>query len=94
MVLLTPAVAVFFVAGIERRYFYLTLALAAVLAVGFIWQKPARIIRVTSYFGLTEQKIQSDPRLHWLAKRLEETALPATPNISSARPSWRSGAAA
>ena len=75
MVLLTPAVAVFFVAGIERRYFYLTLALAAVLTVGFIWQKPARIIRVTSFFGLTEQKIQSDARLHWLAKRLEETSV-------------------
>jgi cell division protein FtsW len=75
MVLLTPAVAVFFVAGIERRYFYLTLALAAVLTVGFIWQKPARIIRVTSFFGLTEQKIQSDTRLHWLAKRLEETSV-------------------
>lgn len=75
MVLLTPAVAVFFVAGIERRYFYLTLALAAVLTVGFIWQKPSRIIRVTSFFGLTEQKIQSDQRLHWLAKRLEETSV-------------------
>ena len=75
MVLLTPAVAVFFVAGIERRYFYLTLALAAVLTVGFIWQKPARIIRVTSFFGLTEQKIQGDTRLHWLAKRLEETSV-------------------
>ena len=75
MVLLTPAAAVFFVAGIERRYFYLTLALAAVLTVGFIWQKPARIIRVTSFFGLTEQKIQSDTRLHWLAKRLEETSV-------------------
>jgi len=75
MVLLTPAVAVFFVAGIERRYFYLTLALAAVLTVGFIWQKPARIIRVTSFFGLTEQKIQSDTRLQWLAKRLEETSV-------------------
>ncbi len=75
LVLLTPAVAVFFVAGIERRYFYLTLALAAVLAVGFIWQKPARIIRITSYFGLTEQKIQSDTRLHWLARRLEETSV-------------------
>jgi cell division protein FtsW len=75
MVLLTPAVAVFFVAGIERRYFYLTLALAAGLTVGFIWQKPARIIRVTSFFGLTEQKIQSDTRLHWLAKRLEETSV-------------------
>ena len=75
MVLLTPAVAVFFVAGIERRYFYLTLVLAAVLTVGFIWQKPARIIRVTSFFGLTEQKIQNDPRWHWLAKRLEETSV-------------------
>jgi len=75
MVLLAPAVAVFFVAGIERRYFYLTLVLAAVLTVGFIWQKPARIIRITSFFGLTEQKIQTDPRLHWLAKRLEETSV-------------------
>ena len=75
LVLLTPAVAVFFVAGIERRYFYLTLALAAILTVGFIWQKPARIIRITSFAGLTEQKIQNDPRLHWLAKRLEETSV-------------------
>ncbi|MGD0581039.1 MAG: FtsW/RodA/SpoVE family cell cycle protein [Bryobacteraceae bacterium] len=75
MVLLTPAVAVFFVAGIERRYFYLTLVLAAVLTVGFIWQKPSRIIRVTSFFGLTEQRIQNDPRLHWLATRLEETSV-------------------
>lgn len=69
-VLLAPAVVVFYVAGIERRYFYLSLGLAGLVGLGFLFQKPYRVMRVTSYLGLTEAKIQNDPKLQWLAVRL------------------------
>lgn len=72
-VLLAPAAAVFYVAGIERRYFYLTLVLAGFLAVGFIIQKPYRLLRVTSFLGITEQKLNNDPRWAWLAARVATT---------------------
>ncbi len=65
-VLLAPAMAVFYVAGVHKRYFMLTLALVAVLGVGFIVQKPYRLIRVLSYVGLTEEKIHTTPQLQWL----------------------------
>lgn len=72
-IILAPAVIIFYVAGIERRYFYLTLVLVALLGVGFIIQKPYRLIRVTSFFGLTEEVINTNPRYHWLAVRLAST---------------------
>ncbi|MBI4889494.1 MAG: cell division protein FtsW [Acidobacteria bacterium] len=65
-VLLAPAMAVFYVAGVHKRYFMLTLTLVAVLGVGFIVQKPYRLIRVLSYVGLTEEKIHTTPQLQWL----------------------------
>jgi cell division protein FtsW len=72
-VILAPAVIIFYVAGIERRYFYFSLVLVALLAVGFIFQKPYRLIRVTSFFGLTEQVINSDPKYRWLSVHLAST---------------------
>lgn len=72
-VLLAPAVVVFYVAGIERRYFYLSLALAAFLGIGFLLQKPYRLMRVTSFAGLTEQKLQNDPKWRWLAVYMATT---------------------
>jgi cell division protein FtsW len=72
-VILAPAVVVFYVAGIEKRYFYLSIVLAISLTCGAIYQKPYRILRVTSFFGLTEDRIQQIPQLHWLAVRIAET---------------------
>lgn len=72
-ILLVPAAAVFYVAGIERRYFYLTLILGVVLLIGAIWQKPYRILRVTSYVGLTQEKINNDPNWQWLAAHIATT---------------------
>jgi len=69
-IILAPAITIFFVAGIQRRYFVLTLVLVAVLGAGFIFQKPYRLIRVTSFFGLTEEVINKDPKYQWLAARL------------------------
>jgi cell division protein FtsW len=74
MVVLAPAVVVFFVAGIERRYFYLTLLLGLFLIIGFVLQKPYRMLRVTSFIGLTQEKIEKNPEKYkWLAARLEQT---------------------
>ena len=74
MVVLAPAVTVFFVAGIERRYFYLTLLLGVFLVIGFVLQKPYRMLRITSFVGLTQEKIEKNPeKYRWLAARLEQT---------------------
>lgn len=74
MVVLAPAVTVFFVAGIERRYFYLTLLLGLFLVIGFVLQKPYRMLRITSFVGLTQEKIEKNPeKYRWLAARLEQT---------------------
>lgn len=74
LVVLTPAVTVFFVAGIERRYFYLTLVLGLLLIVGFVLQKPYRLLRITSFVGITQDKIEKNPEKYkWLASRLERT---------------------
>ena len=72
-VILAPAVVIFYVAGIEKRYFYLSIFLAMLLGAGAIYQKPYRILRVTSFFGLTEQKISEISQLHWLAVRIAES---------------------
>jgi cell division protein FtsW len=72
-ILLAPAVVIFVVAGIEKRYFYACLALAALLGAGAIYQKPYRILRVTSFFGLTEEGISQRPNLAWLARAIADS---------------------
>lgn len=72
-VLLAPAVVVFYVAGIERRYFYFSLVLACVVGIGFLFQKPYRVLRVASFLGITEAKLQKDSNLQWLAVHLAST---------------------
>lgn len=79
-VLLAPAVVVFYVAGIERRYFYLSLVLAGVVGLGFLMQKPYRVLRVASFLGITEQKLQKDPKLQWLAVHLASTKASRDPD--------------
>jgi cell division protein FtsW len=74
--LLAPAVVVFYVAGIQRRYFYLSLVLAAILGVGFIMQKPYRILRVLNYIGITQKDLETNPRLHWLQVWLASSRAP------------------
>ena len=61
LMVLVPAVTVFFVAGIERRYFYLTLLLGLLLIVGFVLQEPYRMLRITSFIGITQEKIEKNP---------------------------------
>lgn len=74
LMVLVPAVTVFFVAGIERRYFYLTLLLGLLLIVGFVLQEPYRMLRITSFIGITQEKIEKNPEKYkWLASRLEQT---------------------
>ena len=73
LVILVPAAAVFYVAGIDRKYFRFTILIGFLLFAGFLIHKPYRIIRLTSFIGLTEERIQTDPRLHWLARLLERT---------------------
>jgi cell division protein FtsW len=72
-VILAPAVVIFYVAGIERRYFYVSILLAVLLSLGAVYQKPYRILRVTSYFGLTEEAIHSDPKWRWLDTKIAES---------------------
>jgi len=67
VIILVPAAAVFYVAGIERKYFYLTILLGIALCVYAVVQKPYRMLRITSFIGLTEARIHTDPRLEWLA---------------------------
>ncbi len=75
LVVLTPAIAVFFVAGIERKYFYFTLLLGVLIGIGFVLQKPYRILRITSFVGITQEKIEKNPQKYkWLASRLEQTS--------------------
>jgi cell division protein FtsW len=72
-IILSPAVIIFYVAGIERRYFYLSLVLAGALGCGFIMQKPYRILRMLAYFNISEQEVNTNPRYHWLSVRLAST---------------------
>jgi cell division protein FtsW len=73
VILLAPAAVVFYVAGIERKYFYLTLALGFVLGIWFLYQKPYRILRAMSYVGLKEETVMTDPKWHWLATRIADS---------------------
>jgi len=74
LVVLTPALAVYFVAGIEKKHFVVALCCTLLVIAALIVQKPYRILRVTSYFGLTERKIRQTPSLQWLAVRLASTS--------------------
>jgi cell division protein FtsW len=67
MLVLTPAIIVFYVAGIERKYFALSIVLALLLAGWFFYQKPYRILRVTSHFGIEEKQLLQNPNFTWLA---------------------------
>jgi cell division protein FtsW len=73
MIILVPAVVIFFVAGIERKYFYGTLVLAFVLMIGFIVAKPYRMLRVLNYIGVSEETLKKTPHLGFLAQRLDYT---------------------
>jgi len=70
MVVLAPALVVYSVAGIHRRHFLVALACAVLVMAGFIVQKPYRLLRITSFIGLTEDKIAANPKLQWLAVRM------------------------
>ncbi len=70
VIVLVPAVVVFFVAGIERKYFYVTLLLGACLFVYFLQEKPYRLFRIMAYCGVTEQTIHETPALKWLEPHL------------------------
>jgi len=74
LVVLTPALAVYFVAGIEKKHFLVALCCTVLVMAALVIQKPYRILRLTSYFGLTEQKIRQTPSLQWLAVRLASTS--------------------
>jgi cell division protein FtsW len=72
-VMLAPAITVFYVAGLERKYFVLLGALVVLLGLAALIQKPYRALRVTSFFGLTEEKINTDQRFKWLARVVAES---------------------
>lgn len=72
-ILLVPAVAIFIVAGIERRYFYISMVLAFILAAGAIYQKPYRLFRVLTFVGITEKDVQTNPRLQFLGPLLADS---------------------
>ena len=70
LVVLAPALAVYYVAGIEKKHFVVALCCTVLVMAALVVQKPYRILRVTSYFGLTEEKLRRTPSLQWLAVRL------------------------
>jgi cell division protein FtsW len=72
-ILLVPAIVIFIVAGIERRYFYISMVLALMLAAGAVYQKPYRLFRLLTYVGITEKDIQTNPRLQFLGPLLADS---------------------
>jgi cell division protein FtsW len=90
-VLLIPAVVVFGVAGIERKYFYLSLALAVLVMLGFIWQKPYRLLRVMAFVGITEKQVMEDPRFEWLEKRIATSRASRDPDHQSRQAKYALG---
>lgn len=70
-IVLVPAAVVFFVAGIERKYFYLTLLLGLFLTVYFVVQKPYRLFRIIAYANITEKTIENTSYLKWLKPHLD-----------------------
>jgi cell division protein FtsW len=75
VVVLAPAIIVFYVAGIERKYFYFSVGLLLLLLAYFIYQKPYRLMRIISYLGVEEQQLLKEQRFHWLASRLATTGV-------------------
>lgn len=66
VVLVATAAVVFFVAGIERKYFWFALAAGAVFGTGFVVSKPYRLARVISYVDKDHKllaKIDRDGRI-------------------------------
>ena len=80
VILLVPAVVIFYVAGIERRYFFMTAALCLVLFAGFLIQKPYRIFRVMAPLGITVEMVAENPRLQWLAPIIAESKAARDPD--------------
>lgn len=72
-ILLVPAIVIFVVAGIERRYFYISMVLALMLAAGAVYQKPYRLFRLLTYVSITEKDIQTNPRLQFLGPLLADS---------------------
>jgi cell division protein FtsW len=72
-ILLAPAAVIFLVAGIEKRYLWISVACAILMAAYGVYQKPYRVLRVTSFVGITEERIQQDQRLQWLKVILART---------------------
>jgi cell division protein FtsW len=66
VIVLVPAAVVFYVAGIDRKYFYMTVVLAFVLFVVCVVHKPYRLFRLMDFAGITEQTIHDTPGLKWL----------------------------
>jgi cell division protein FtsW len=72
-VLLAPVLAIFFVAGVQRRYFALAGVLVVLLVARSFYEKPYRLFRITAFVGLTEEKVAKDPRYAWLRARMAES---------------------
>lgn len=69
-IMLAPVAVIFFVAGLDKRYFLVTGIVAMLLLVVFLFQKPYRLLRVTAFVGITEEAIMKDARYDWLAKKI------------------------
>jgi cell division protein FtsW len=50
VVLIVPAAVVFYVAGLERKFVVVALAVGMVVAVGFVAAKPYRMARIVGFF--------------------------------------------
>lgn len=70
LIVLSPALAVYLVAGIDKRHFLVALVCAGLVCIGFVAKKPYRLIRIAAWIGFTEEKIQQSPDLRWLAVRV------------------------
>jgi hypothetical protein len=94
VILLVPAVVIFYVAGIERRYFFMTAALCLLLFAGFLIQKPYRIFRIMAPLGITVEMVAENPRLQWLAPIIAESKAARDPDYQprQSRSPWPAGA--
>ena len=50
VVLIVPAAVVFYIAGLERKFVFVALAVGMVVAVGFVAAKPYRMARIVGFF--------------------------------------------
>jgi len=71
LLLLMMAAAVFYVAGISRKYFIAACVGIVMLAVGGIAAKPYRLLRVMPYIDPTGEMVASSPMLMKLKQRAE-----------------------